>query len=181
MCHFITATLPASADAAALDAIARRHGRQLQPLHSPGVQAQLGADLRYYLTTPGHCDCGTALGARVRRAAPRDEAEEARRLRRKGWSEGKIERALAQRRQQRENDDAAQGSVAGQELETWRAFIAEALSMRNVSSFGLLVHHYHGAIDAEFALQGRETLTLDQATPQRLGELREDVLYLFRR
>lgn len=181
MCHFVTAALPAAADAAALDAVARRHGRRLQPLHSPGVQAQLGADLRYYLTTPGHCDCGTALGAQARRSPGRDAAEDARRLRRKGWSEGKIGRALAQRQQQRESDEAVRANGAQQELETWRAFIAEALSAREATSFGLLLHHYHGALDAEFTLQGRQTLTLEDATPQRLGELREDVLYLFRR
>lgn len=63
MCHYITASLPGSADHAALDALARGYGRQFKPLSNPDIEAQLQPGERYFITTLGHCDCGTPLGA----------------------------------------------------------------------------------------------------------------------
>lgn len=63
MCLFITAVLPASASYARLDRIAIEYDRQFDPLHNESMEKQLLRSERYFLTTPGHCDCGTSLGA----------------------------------------------------------------------------------------------------------------------
>lgn len=177
MCRFITATLPATADAAALDAIARRHGRQLQPMSNESIERQIGLDFRYFLTTLGHCDCDTPLGRlapeRLRHQA--DPAEATRRLRRKGWSEAKIARAQAQQQAKREADGTVRGALA-----SWIAFIGEALAYDSRVRIGLLLHDYHGALHADIALQGRQTVSVQALTGDWLERMREEVLYEFR-
>jgi len=69
MCHFISAVLPGSADLSALAGVMAHHGRALKPQRNPALEAQLQAGEQLLLTTAGHCDCGTALGALERYAA----------------------------------------------------------------------------------------------------------------
>lgn len=176
MCRFVTATVPAEADFAALEAIAQRHGRRLQPMSNPSIERQIGPGLRYCLTTPGHCDCEEPLGRR-RRARVADPAEAAQRLRRKGWSEAKIERALAQRQAARESGAGSKSRPSA----PWRAFVVDMLSAAGAARFGLLLHYYHAGLDADIALAGCESLPLSALTIELLEDLREDVLYEFRR
>jgi hypothetical protein len=67
-----------------------RSCRAPKPQSDPALEAQLQPGERLLLTTAGHCDCGTALGAHERKAAllerrrRSDERKEAS-FRRKGW------------------------------------------------------------------------------------------------
>ena len=63
MCFFISAILPGSANIRVLARVMDRYGSALKPQSNPGLEAQLQPDERLLLTTAGHCDCGTALGA----------------------------------------------------------------------------------------------------------------------
>lgn len=96
MCRYITAVLPGSADHGGLHTLARTFGRQLKPLSNAGIVAQLEPDEHCFLTTPGHCDCGTPLGALLQRErhAPDWTAQEERLLK-KGWTQARVKRALA--------------------------------------------------------------------------------------
>lgn len=173
MCRFVTATLPADADHAALAAIAQRHGRRLLPISNPSIDRQIGPGLRHYLTTPGHCDCDVLIGRRLRERA-KDTDAAIQRLRRKGWSEAKIERALAQQ----------QGKRAQRVVEStapWLAFTRDMLSQTKNTQMGLLMHHYSGALDADIVLSARESLPLPMLSEELLEGLCEDVLYEFRR
>ena len=49
MCHFVTAVLPSAAPHAALDAIARRHGRQFRAVSNPSVERPLRPDQRDFV------------------------------------------------------------------------------------------------------------------------------------
>jgi hypothetical protein len=60
MCHFITLVAP-TADAAAVLAVMKRHGRAADPIDNPSIRKVLRSDEQQYVTTSGHCDCGTAL------------------------------------------------------------------------------------------------------------------------
>ena len=97
MCFFISAILPISANISVLAGVMDRYGRALKPQSNPALEAQLQPGERLLLTTAGHCDCGTALGALERKAAllerrrRSDERKEAS-LRRKGWGESRIQR-----------------------------------------------------------------------------------------
>jgi len=41
-----------------------RHGRAAMPLDNPSIREVLRDGERQYLTTRGHCDCGTILATR---------------------------------------------------------------------------------------------------------------------
>ena len=179
MCHFITAVLPSNAPIDELDAIARRHGRQFEALGNPSIEAQLTPDQRYFFTTRGHCDCGTALGG-LRRAVDRapDRDAEAQRLLKKGWSKGKVARALEQRHDHTARSARGTDQAGMDELASWARLIAEVLEA-GVREFGLLLHMYRGPLSERIQLHGTERVDV-AAAGTVLGEMREDVLYLFR-
>ncbi|MFM7731950.1 MAG: hypothetical protein ACKO6F_00475 [Cyanobium sp.] len=153
-----------------------RHGRALKPQSNPALEAQLLPGERLLLTTAGHCDCGTALGALERNAAlleRRLRSEERREatLRRQGWSAARIQRW----RHQRQNLGSGLHSQAA--VTDWERLLAALLSQPRTPYVGLLLHWYGGGLDEPVALQGREALPL---CTESLRWLREDVLAIFR-
>ena len=178
MCHFVTAVLPAHAPHAALDAIARRHKRQLQPQSNPSLAAQIGPQRRAYLTTLAHCDCGTVIGsarARARRAPDWDNEE--RQLRKRGWSAAKVARALAQKQERAAASEQSDVETSAVQCDAWVGLLNEALKA-GADEFGLLLHAYSGPLDEEITLRGREIVPVDAAA-EMLEQMREDVLYVF--
>lgn len=180
MCHFITAVLSNTASHVKLDAIAREHGRQLRPLASPSMESQLGPDQRYFLTTLGHCDCGTVLGSHHQRArrVP-DWAAKERRLLKKGWSKPKVTRAIAQERESSASSDSADEEASAKELASWKNLIEEILGA-GTHEFGLLLHSYRGPLDEEIQLKGSEQIPAAKLSAEILCQMQEDVLYVFR-
>lgn len=177
MCRFVTATLPATAPLAALDALARGYGRQFQRLHSPSVERQLGSGEAYFLTTLSHCDCDAPLGqARSRRF---DADAEARKLARKGWSPAKVARALDQKREHRDADAEAEAQRTEAAIATWVGFIEAVLRSGHVGELGLLHHQYSGPLDEDISVRERRPVKVTAALPEVLRDLDEDVLYLF--
>ena len=153
-----------------------RHGRALKPQSNPALEAQLLPGERLLLTTAGHCDCGTALGALARdpalleRRRRSDERKEAT-LRRRGWGAARIQRW----RHQREIPGSGHDPLA--ELIDWERLLSALLSQPRTPFVGLLLHCYGGGLDEPIALQGRDTLPL---CAESLGRLQEDVLAIFR-
>jgi hypothetical protein len=148
----------------------------LKPQSNPALEAQLQPNERLLLTTAGHCDCGTALGALERNAAllerrrRSDERKEAS-LRRRGWRVSRIQRW----RNQRQNVSSAHDPQAG--LIDWERLLTDLLSQPRTPYVGLLLHWYGGGFDEPIALQGRVSLPL---CAESLGRLREDILAIFR-
>ena len=179
MCHYITAVLPGSADHTSLAAVADQYGRNLTPLKNSSIEEQLKIGERYFLTTRGHCDCGTALGALGRKEKqlnPRNnsiEAEEEK-LRRRGWSESKISRWKEQRDQRLANLPKSADPT------DWEHLITEMLNSGKTPFVGILLHFYSGSIEGPIELQGREVIKVKSMSPEVLGRLKEDVLYEFR-
>ena len=107
-----------------------------------------------YLTTVGHRDCGTVLAAR-----PDDTVEdfeeqlagEAARLKRKGWSEAKIGRAVDDRRkaEDRRQADARSERRVADSLELWNAVLSDLGDKLKLAYAGLFVRSYSGAIGSE--------------------------------
>src|SRR5688572_29469897 len=127
MCHFITAALPAGADAEAVASLFKSYRRALEPVDNDWVVAQLPAGDRYFLTTRGYCDCGTSLGSLTRQCeAPRSPEDEVRKLKRKGWSEAKIERWRAEKLAAGERARDRQEAMAqhmSEDAESWAALL----------------------------------------------------------
>jgi hypothetical protein len=200
MCYFITAILASDVDTAgivAITAVFRAHGRACQPYVNTALAVQIGDAERSYYTTIGHCDCGTPLGSAAvaaassggdddvdRKAADAHQAHaiEAARLRRKGWSEAKIARALTQRdeaqaRPRRRREEPTQTS-----LDQWCALIRETLATSRIAFVGLLLHDYRGSInDEDIALKGRQTFRANDLNETALAAMREDTICEFRR
>lgn len=149
MCTFITAVLPASADIDTVAAIFRAYGRVCVPRSMGAGQAHaLAAGERAFHTTLGHCDCGTPLG-RATLSSGRDKSGDvAARLRRKGWSEAKIARAVAQRAEADARPPRPSGEPAQTSLAEWVALIEAIIASRATPSLGLYWDNVDGAFDA---------------------------------
>ena len=181
MCHYITAVLPKAADHGALDVLAREHGRQFKPLSNPSIEAQIQPDEQYFITTVGHCDCGTPLGAALHASSRSpDWPTQERRLLKKGWSKAKIARAIAQKQEDHRTSAEAATEANLMAVSSWLNFIGAILGSGKTSHLGLLLHMYSGSIESRIELAGREVVASSQATGEFLGQMKEDVLYVFR-
>jgi hypothetical protein len=166
---------------AALDALARRFGRCVSPFANGAdeIGPSLAAGERLFGTTPGHCDCGTALGkAGLASGRTFEPSHEAAKLRRKGWSGARIERAVAQAQAARERRVESDEQEA-EELARWRGFVAAALDSGLTDSVGLM--WADGNVGDGYCLAGRENLRVGDATDERLSHLAPHFLYVFRR
>ena len=136
------------------------HQMMLQPEVATPVAADASSQRARYqkymellLTTAGHCDCGTALGAlernaarleRRRRSSERKEAT----LRRGGWSEARIWRW----REQQQNHRSGLHPQAG--VSDWERLLTDMLRERHTAYVGLLVHWYGEGADEPIAPAG---------------------------
>jgi predicted alpha/beta-hydrolase family hydrolase len=145
MCHYVTLIAPTD-DVAAVRRVMNRHGRAAELIENPSVAKVLRDGERQFLTTPGHCDCGTVLAGR-REGADLEKslaAEEAK-LARRGWSAAKIERALGDRRRAAVRPAGGGGDSA----ELWANIIQDLRSELRLPGVGLLVHLYSGVVTDE--------------------------------
>jgi len=143
MCTFITVFLPTSLPRVEAAAIMERSGRRLFVQDSPSLQAAVGPGWQPWLSA-GHCDCGTGLASA--RAEPEWKGD-AERWRKKGWSEAKIARALAEQRARHEQDQQVRRDEALGDAGQWLQRI-DALLGAGAARIGLLVRDYDGAVGA---------------------------------
>jgi len=176
MCHFITAILPKSANIQQLEQLASKHGMKLSPQANLGISRQIKPDELPFLTTAAHCDCGTSLGSDHRQSRTEiDIARESEKLRKKGWSESKIQRSL----NQKERDLLRQGSLQA-DVQRWQDFIVSAIQFRYTPYIGLLLHNYHGPLNEQFTLTDRVITILAPMSHTSLTGMRENVVQEFR-
>jgi hypothetical protein len=179
MCHFITLVVPTTDDAA-VRALMARHGRAADPIQNPSVARVLEPGERQYLTTPGHCDCGTVLARRHERSSKDladDLAKEAAKLKRKGWSEAKIARALDDRRKAADKPEGG----GGDSLEQWAAIVGELHRELAAPRVGLMVHLYSGRVADEDFATSRRVLPAGRSLSESMGPLEPDELTIFER
>jgi hypothetical protein len=176
MCHFITLIAP-SADGAAVRAVMKRHGRAADPIDNPSIRKVLRPDEHQYLTTSGHCDCGTALAPRHDTPEGFEEklSKEAARMKRKGWSDTKIARAIEDRRKA----DAKTSGGGNDSLELWNAALRELSDELKLPYAGLLVRFYSGAIATEEFTASRREVPTGEPWQDALGSLEHDEVTIF--
>lgn len=179
MCHYITLIAPTE-DKAALHGVLEWYGRRAIPYSNPSIAKLLLPDEHQYLTYVHGCDCGTVLGwPKADREAAADDslAHEEAKLRRKGWSEAKVRRALedkrrVQARPPREPLDS---------YELWEKILTGIFAQLKLPRLGLLVHSYHGALDDETILAVRREVPKESSFLSALEDMSEDVLTVFAR
>jgi hypothetical protein len=152
MCTFITVALPKSAP---YDELRKAFSRAKLGLHISGEARPIGLleDENYFFTNTKYCDCGTMLGSAISR--PQDPVDHHRRkleadLKKRGWSNSKIERRLSdfdhtEAKDLRAGVERAQANQA--EISGWMTLINEVLSRGIVTKFGIAVNEYHGRLN----------------------------------
>lgn len=178
MCHFITATVPGDADLKQVRAVIAAHKRGFQRLANSHLQPQLPPGDQYLGLTWRMCDCGTVLGclASQEEDSAKPGMRETEKLRRKGWSQARIERWTGERERSREKRGQAQEQRLA-EAQGWLDFLRALLSSGGVAHVGLLLHWYRtGPEEERFAIQRTETVRVDEVTPEALMRIEEDVL-----
>jgi len=179
MCFFLTAVASAGAHEHELRALAKSEGLGWRALEDSPVLAMLRPGEGYFLTTRGHCDCGTAIGALARRPPARKLSRKLDKLRKKGWSEAKIQSWLESSSQEvaRFERLEREGSV---EADRWYRFIHAAVTSGAARSVGLLLHVYRGSVvDEAVPLSGRTRVSLGEVDASFLLTVETDHLYDF--
>lgn len=185
MCTFIAATVPRDADIPAVAALAEAHGLGWEELPNKHLLAQVGPGASWFLTTRKHCDCDTALGAATSRVPNRmhDFESDVPRLRKRGWSEQKITRWLADKSDaeaRREQVRLSRADASTSEVDSWLQFLDNALRSGATRSIGILIHFYSGLVTGErIEIKRRDSTRFADVTSAHLGEMEADVLYNF--
>jgi hypothetical protein len=177
MCHFVTLVAPTS-NAGAVGAIMKRHGRAAELIDNPSIRKVLLESERQYLTTSGHCDCGTALAPRhdTLEAFEEQLVKDQDRMLRKGWSKAKITRAIEDRRKA----DAKPNSGGSDSIELWNAILHDLRNELELSHAGLFVRFYSGAIATETFSATRREIPKTVPWQDALRSLEHDEVTIFR-
>jgi hypothetical protein len=177
MCHFITLIAP-SEDDAGVRAVMERHGRVASPIDNASIHAVLKDGERQYLTTRGHCDCGTVLAPRHDTPDAFEEklANDAARMKRKGWSEAKITRAIKDQRKA----DARPDGGGSDSIELWHAVLRDLGEELKLPYVGLLVRFYSGAVAAEAFSASRRDVPKGMPLNEALCSMEHDEATIFR-
>jgi hypothetical protein len=185
MCLYITATLPQNAKLGCVAPIFDSHKLSFVIVSNSSVLEQLPSGDVYISTTTSHCDCGSALGSlsRLSRDEPENYEHEIKKMKRKGWSEAKIRRWLEQKEQTKEKHTREDERLAKSNTplaRDWAEFISDVLGSKCTGSIGILLHFYHTDVENErIKILGKEKVKLDELTPRRLMEMKEDLVYEF--
>ncbi len=176
MCYFITLIAPTD-DADAVRAVMDRHGREAKLIDNPSIRSVLQAIECQYLTTKGHCDCGTVLARRhdTPEALEAKLAKEAARMQRKGWSKAKIARAMEDRRR----SDARPGGDGSDSLELWNAALRDLRETLKLPHAALLVRQYSGLVTTEAFDASRRELPGNMEWLEALATLQPDEVTIF--
>ncbi len=177
MCHFITLIAPTD-DAEAVRAVMDRHGRAATMIDNPPLRMMLRDGERQYLTTRGHCDCGTVLAPRHDTPEAFEEkiAKEITRWKRKGWSETKIARAIED---QRKADARPKGSSGDDSLELWNAVLRDLGGELQLPYAGLFIRFYSGDVAADEFQATRRAVANDIPTQDALCAIAHDEVTVF--
>lgn len=176
MCHFITLAAPQGHQNAVSLALSA-HGRVARMINNSGLANLLPQGAVQFLTTRT-CDCGTVLGRRQATSleAASAHAKEVARLKKKGWSDSKIARSLADKKSALATSTARKPSDS---FQLWADVIGELLAHGTVGYVGLFLHFYREGLEEELVeLKVRQTppgLPIADA----LRSLEEDELVLF--
>jgi hypothetical protein len=97
MCYYITATVPAECNLEILRQVIKKYSFGFTALTNSFITAQLPKGSQYYRATGSYCDCDDGFGYSFhydRTSNPNDLAKHTTKLRKKGWSEAKIQRSI---------------------------------------------------------------------------------------
>ena len=177
MCRYIFVVLPKELSLQRLSLLFTGFGRRLGPDPSLDLLPSVpGA--RSCFTSPRHCDCSTALGwGFVDDTVPfKPSPRKLREWRRRGWSQAKIDRALADSRAARERRNARERAETRQDLERWYRLIHAVLEEGGAPWIGLYVKDIESDHVPPPARRRRRPVA--EMSTDWLSRLEEGTLYL---
>jgi hypothetical protein len=188
MCHFITGLIDKQVSLDDLNKVGNDYAITFNKCDNDFVKAQLKRNEEYSVKRTKYCDCGTQLGLATRTDTPdatRIEKREVDKLKKKGWSEAKINRWLADREKTIEKDKIRYDRIVNGvhlDIENWIEYLKKIFTSTKVQHFGLLLHWYKGGLENErIKLKDRIKVKVSELTPDILLNMEEDVVYEVRR
>ena len=169
MCYFITLILP------------KAYFAQInRSVHQVYNNADLSDGLRpteVAFRLSAECDCGTALGSLERQSAREHDARASiQSLRRKGWSESKIQRWLQQKQTTAESKANDLESRIQDDLDHWCRTLKELITETGSPSIGLLLY-FSTPKREQIRTTPRVSLPLDDRLASALSQIKEDIIY----
>ena len=158
-------------------AVMDRHGRAASPIDNPSIKKVLRDGEHQYLTTSGHCDCGTVLAPQhdTPEALENKLIKEVAKMKRKGWSAAKIARAIEDRRKADSRPDGG-GSDS---VELWNAVLYDLGKELKLPYAGLFVRFYSGAVATETFSPSRRQVAKIEPWQDALGSMEHDEVTIF--
>jgi hypothetical protein len=118
MCQFNLAILDKVSDESKLKDIFERNGFNFTLLQNQNLNKLISPDLKVIFTTKSHCDCGSAIGiGTTDNSIKRDIEKEIKKLKRKKWSDSKIQKYLDNKEKAELKKQSETGDVNKRELD----------------------------------------------------------------
>lgn len=146
MCQFNLLIIDKEWDGEHLKKLLIDNGFGFRKLNNKSLQSQIGNSRKIILTTKGHCDCGSILGLNHQNSKIEAEKEK-KKLRKKKWSESKIERYLSDKLKEQNKREEA-GDLGNETEENNWIRISQILRNRK-TQFGILFRQFGGLIEDE--------------------------------
>ena len=185
MCHYITGIISGKVTVQELNSVGQEFGLKFETCPNEFVQKQLENGESYIWKHCNYCDCGTLLGSlnekNIKRTKNVSELEIGK-LKRKGWSEAKIQRFLNDKNKKAEQNDKdlEQRKLSSENgIQEWVDFCKKIFETIPINTFGILLHWYKRGISNErIMLNERILIGKSELTAKKLLEIEEDTLYV---
>ncbi len=154
MCHFITATFSGKINLENINNVAENFSLKFQVCDNEYVKKQLQKNEAYINKFSNHCDCGTNIGISTgsKMQTQRFQKSEIDRLKKKGWTQTKINRWLNDKKKNDEKIEQDNANLLNEksfELENWIGFFQALFSKPDIEYFGLMLHWYSKGLENE--------------------------------
>ncbi|OVE80937.1 hypothetical protein BVY04_04530 [bacterium M21] len=184
MCHYITMVVPSKTSLSECEAVLSDFHRSIEQLGNIHVEKTLKSGEIYFHPAGKDCDCGTALGSLRRGDEGRVDKATLDGFRKKGWSETKIARWLAERDKVRSREQRIQAQREVTALERandpdgWCSIIGALQETLGLKYVGIMLHWYGGGMSSEKIEFTRCNVPLDEKLGNALYHMEEDTLYV---
>lgn len=143
MCIFIT-VICAGSDEDLISGILINAGRSAEVIDNPSLRKSIDEGDIQFITTNGHCDCGTILGDEPQGISDKFAAD-IKKLKRKKWSQAKIDRYVADQKKTAKKREKQREAHGGDSAEMWADIISKAMTS-GAQKIGLFYRMYSGLI-----------------------------------
>ncbi len=175
MCQFNLLIIDKESNSEELKKLLFENGFGFRVLDIESLKDQIGEN-RIVLTTKGHCDCGSIIGINHQDSISKINIEkEKKKLRKKKWSESKIERYLSDKLKEQNKKEESDGLGNETEENNWIR-ISKLLRNQNIK-FGILFRQFSGVIeDEEFEIEETNQIPISLLDEGALRNFKENQL-----